>query len=197
MSEIEPDPLDAALASLPREVQPGPDLWSGIASAIAVQPPASRVASAGIRSVWFQAAAAVLLVIASSALTYQFMQRSMQRAVLQARLELMRDLQPVVQAMPASFGGQMLLGAEYSQARAVLDARFERQVQALPPIARAKLGRSLTDLHRAGHEISATLADHPGDSLLQELLLSTYQSELALLASVDELSTSTSMGAEL
>ena len=40
------------------------------------------------------------------------------------------------------------------------------------------------DLRRAANEISATLAEHPSHPLLQDLLVSTYQSELELLGSV-------------
>ena len=45
--------------------------------------------------------------------------------------------------------------------------------------------------------ISATLAQHPSDPLLQDLLMSTYQSELQLLANVSELPTAGSMRTDL
>ena len=49
----------------------------------------------------------------------------------------------------------------------------------------------------AAAEISATLAEHPSDPLLQDLLMSTYQSELQLLANVSELPTAGSMRTDL
>ena len=49
-------------------------------------------------------------------------------------------------------------------------------------------------MHRAAAEINAALARQPGDPLLEELLLNTYQDELGVLASVNNL-TSTSASA--
>ena len=42
-------------------------------------------------------------------------------------------------------------------------------------------------MHRAVAEINAALARQPGDPLLEELLLNTYQDELGVLASVNQL----------
>ena len=42
-------------------------------------------------------------------------------------------------------------------------------------------------MRRAAEEINAALARQPGDPLLEELLLNTYQDELGVLASVNQL----------
>ena len=97
--------------------------------------------------------------------------------------------------MPVSFASQAM-GAEYLRAREALDAEFQRQIATLPPVTRAKLERNLADLRRAASEISATLAEHPSHPLLQELLLSTYQSELALLGSVTDMNVPTLTSSE-
>jgi hypothetical protein len=137
-------------------------------------------------------AAGLLLVVASSAITFVLTQQAARRDVQEARQAAARQLQqaPVLPAMPASFGGGQL-GKGYTQARVALDAEFNRHLTSLPPVTRAKLERSLADLRRAANEISSTLAQHPNDPLLQELLLSTYQSELALLGSVGEMTVPT------
>ena len=70
-------------------------------------------------------------------------------------------------------------------------------IASLPPADRAKVERNLADLRRAADELSATLAQHPSDPLLQDLLMSTYQSELQLLANVSELPTASSMRTDL
>jgi hypothetical protein len=57
----------------------------------------------------------------------------------------------------------------------------------MPPSARQKLEANLAEMRRAAEEINAALARQPGDPLLQELLLSTYQEELGVLASVNQL----------
>jgi hypothetical protein len=69
-------------------------------------------------------------------------------------------------------------------------------VAELPPVTRARLERDLADLRRAASQVAATLGEHPSDPLLQQLLLSTYQSELALLGSLNTLSTPV-VGADL
>ena len=83
------------------------------------------------------------------------------------------------------------------KARAELDKRFEQRMATLPPATRAKLERNLAELRQAASEISATLAEHPSDPLLQDLLMSTYQRELQLLADVNDMPTPTSMRTDL
>ena len=99
---------------------------------------------------------------------------------------------------PASFNfGPERLGAGYMNARAELDRRFKERIGSLPPATRVKVEKNLADLRHAADEISATLAENPSDPLLQELLMSTYQSELQLLANVSELPTAGSMRTDL
>lgn len=193
MNEKSRDPLDLALDSLPREAQPSRDLWAGIRSEIEATPVSFRTEAPAPSRYWMRLAAGFLLVVASSITTYVLVQQSAQEQVLQARQTAATQLQqaPSLPAMPVSFGGREELGKGYLQARAALDTEFKRQVAMLPPVQRAKLERSLADLRRAASEISATLAEHPSNPLLQELLLSTYQSELALLGSVGEVTAPT------
>jgi hypothetical protein len=188
------DPLDEALASLPRDVAPERDLWSEIRAEIAQTPIAARVSP--LQSNWFRLAAAVLLVLATSFVTYYVTRQSMQPQVAQNAPEALPA--PQVTSQPASFSfGPDRLGASYANARAELDKRFQERVASLPPVDRAKVEKNLADLRRAAAEISATLAEHPSDPLLQDLLMSTYQSELQLLANVSELPTAGSMRTDL
>jgi len=196
MNERSRDPLDVALNSLPRDVQPERDLWADISVQIAQSPDRTDVVSLSDRRAekasrftsapWMRIAAAVLLVVGSSMTTYVITQRSADQKLLQARetAEAQVRQAPNVAVMPASFGGSEVMGAEYVRARTALDAEFQRQIATLPPVTRAKLERNLADLRRAATEISATLAEHPSHPLLQDLLVSTYQSELELLGSV-------------
>ena len=186
------DPLDEALASLPESVAPQRDLWPQIRAEIEQTPivaPKSRV-----QSNWFRLAAAVLLVLATSFVTYYVTRQSMQEQI--AKNETVQA--PVIPVQPASFNfGSERLGAGYMNARAELDKRFKERLAALPPADRAKVEKNLADLRHAADEISATLAQHPSDPLLQDLLMSTYQSELQLLANVSELPTAGSMRTDL
>ena len=198
------DPLDRALGSLPREVEPEKDLWSQIEAEIAASPqnardaivvPATRRFSVSPR--WLQLAAGVLLIVASSFTTWFVVQRSVNDRVLQAQRSTVEQMQPVLNAMPASFGGNEVLGAGYQKARAQLSAEFDRRIAELPPVTRARLERDLADLRRAASQVAHTLGEHPSDPLLQQLLLSTYQSELALLGSLNDLSAPVTAGADL
>ena len=100
-------------------------------------------------------------------------------------------------AQPASFFGSERLGAGYMNARAELDKRFHESLATLPAADRAKVEKNLADIRHAADEISATLKQHPSDPLLQDLLMSTYQSELQLLANVSDLPTAGSMRTDL
>ena len=188
------DPLDEALASLPEDVAPQRDLWPQIRAEIEKTPiaaPASRV-----QSNWFRLAAAVLLVLGTSFVTFYVTRQSMQTQIARTAPESLPT--PQVSGQPASFSfGTQRLGAGYTNARAELDKRFQERLAALPPAARAKVETNLADLRRAAAEISATLAENPSDPLLQDLLMSTYQSELQLLANVSDLPSAGSMRTDL
>lgn len=177
------DPLDAALSKLPRSVPPQRDLWPSISAQLQAEPRQEERARGGFTPRWYQLAAGVLLVVASSLTTFVLMREAPQTTPMTVHTE---PLRPDVIAMPASFGNYQL-GEDYSKARAQLDAQFERRLELLPPAAREKVERNLTDIRTAAREIADTLAEHPTDPLLQELLMSTYQSELQLLADVTQM----------
>jgi hypothetical protein len=186
------DPLSQMLAALPKDVQPERDLWQGIQAEIGKTPivtdsaPVVHFSS----SRWFQMAAGIFLVLATSLTTFVITRNSVEKdaAVQIARAQQQAPVPTAtapLNAMPVSFGTEML-GADYLKARSELDQRFEARLKTLPPSTRAKLERNLADLRHAANEISATLAENPSDPLLQDLLMSTYQRELQLLADVSE-----------
>jgi len=188
------DPLDEALASLPESIAPQRDLWPQIRAEIEQTPIAAP--KSVVQSNWFRFAAALLLVLATSFVTYYVTRQSMQQQVAQVTPEAAPA--PQLTGQPASFTfGRERLGAGYMNARAELDKRFKERLAALPPADRAKVEKNLADLRHAADEISATLTQHPSDPLLQDLLMSTYQSELQLLANVSDLPTAGSMRTDL
>jgi hypothetical protein len=182
--------LDAALRELPRGLEPARDLWPQIAARIddarAVAPAAGRPLRPGWR---WQAAAAVLLVAGSSLLTATLIDRkeSAGQAAVTAASTATVPAPAGVVAMPAAFGPAGTLDPEYLAARQQLTQVLEQRIAALPPSTRAKLEFNLGEMRRAADEINAALAGQPGDPLLEELLLGTYQDELAMLANVNQL----------
>jgi hypothetical protein len=196
MSEAPRDPLDDLLASVPRDVRPERDLWVAIAAEIDPDR-AGQSRRRRLRTVW-QIAASAVLVIGSSATTY-FVMRTHGPALTQGPASTQAQIEmptPALTAMPAKFGPQEL-GADYEKTHAALEAQFERRIATLPPLTQGKLRRNLADLRRAAHDIAQTLAQQPANPLLQELLMSTYQSELQLLNQVNEMPTTASAKADL
>jgi hypothetical protein len=183
--------LDARLGELPLEVAPGRDLWPDIAARIEGQ--AQPVASTARRAAWlWQAAAAVVLVAGSSLLTASLLDRSvlMQQSAAPAVPANAHAASDAAVAMPAAFGPAGQLDPEYVAARRQLTQMLDQRIAALPTSARAKLEFNLGEMRRAADEINAALAEQPGDPLLEELLLKTYQDELAVLSNISQLTNS-------
>jgi len=168
--------LDEALDRLPRSVNPAHDLWPVIEA---------RLQSGGTRSrarwAW-QAAAAVLLVVGSSVLTASLMRRD--------EVGVAGSPKPApaaVEVTPAAYGPAYTPDPGYLAARQQLAKMLETRIDRLPRSARQKLEANLAEVRRATAEINAALALQPGDPLLEELLLNAYQDELAVLASVNDM----------
>lgn len=178
MSDSKFDPLDTALAALPRDIPLESDLWPAIRAELAVNSRASK--HRPLLSNLGQLAAGVVLAIASSVTTYVLTRpSSATHAVITETVSS--------SVSPISFDDNQL-GPRYTKARADLESVFTQRIASLPPATRAKLLNNLSDLHRAADDITTTLAQHPADPLLQELLLSTHQRELQLLTDVGQLS---------
>lgn len=176
--------LDRALEELPREVPPARDLWAGIEARL--DAPESRASPVAPSRAWgWQIAAAVVLVAASSLITATLVRRDAPVTVAGSR-GITGDL-AAVQALPAAFGPSHDLSPEYEQARRQLTTMLQQRIDRMPRSARSKLADNLAQLRRAANEINDALAEQPGDPLLEELLLSTYQEELAVLAAANQL----------
>jgi hypothetical protein len=167
-------------------------LWAGIAARI--ETGAAPMTVPARRPAWmWQAAAAVILVAGSSLLTASLLDRK--APAVQSASQPTTAPAPAVAAdgavaMPAAFGPAGKLDNEYLAARQQLTRVLDERIAALPPSARAKLEFNLGEMRRAADEINAALAAQPGDPLLEELLLKTYQDELAVLSNVSELTNS-------
>lgn len=173
MTEEFDDKLDRAARQLATEISPERDLWPEIAAEI----------TAPRRSRWMpmlaQAAAVVLLVGASSAVTY---------------VAVKDDSGPVVNIAPelvfeqASFGGNYHLGPGFQDARNSLRAALDVELERLSPDASSDVRANLEMIHQAIVEIDAALEKEPDNTLLQQKLLRVYREELTLLRRVGGLS---------
>ena len=170
MNDIErDDELITRARGLSTDISPQSDLWPGIEAAIK-QPKVSR---------WTprlaQAAAVVLLIGASSGLTWL----------------TTKDQVQIVEVVPAglvfeqaSFGGRYALGVGYQEAHRDLQAQLDTELQRLSPKVRQEVETNLAMIRGAIGQINEALAEEPDNPLLQELLLQTYREELALMQRV-------------
>jgi hypothetical protein len=184
------DALILAARQLPKEIQPARDLWPEIAAGIeeANAPPRRKPAAVP----WYYAMAAAIafmglgglltLAIVDEGATPGDAPTGSRTQVADSRAE---GGNPDVR--PASFGNYAQLGPEYERARAQLAIGLAERIDRLPPAERAKIERNLSEIRRSLREINVALQLDPNNGLLQELLLSTYQQELAMLANVNQM----------
>lgn len=166
------DNLMGAAAQLAKDISPERDLWPGIAEAI--EKPASRRWSPMLA----QAAAVVLLVGGSSAVTYMTMKGNAPETVIAS---------PEMVFEQASFGNRYNLGPSFQDARNTLVAELEAELQKVSPESRTDIEANLILIRNAVFEMNKALEDDPENIQLQERLLKTYREELALLRRVSGL----------
>lgn len=170
-------------ARLPLDITPQRDLWPGIEARI------SSEQSAPMRRKWRVGgalAAAVALVALSSLTTLWLAQQG-------SDVELSQVVPPAAEtrAEPlAAFGPDHELGPRYRRARNQLTVDLDARMQALPPATREVVEQNLQQIRRAVTEINQALAEDPGNALLQQLLMATYQDELAVLTEMNRIARS-------
>ncbi len=168
MNDTFDDKLLESARKLATEVSPERDLWPGIRDAIE-QPRERRWTP-----MFAQAAAVVLLVAASSAITW-YATKDEQPIV---------SYQPELLVEPASFGSRYSLGPDFQEARAIVTAELNAELERLSPEERADIETSLAVMQHAIDNINAELQKDPGNIYLQEMLLKSYRDELALMRRV-------------
>ena len=179
MSHEDDDNLTAAARRLSTDISPGRDLWPGIAEAIAKPAPRrSWVPFDGRTPMFAQAAAVLLLIGASSSLTYV----------------IVKEQQPQFVPVPTdmifeqtSFANRYSLGPGFQEARAALVRDLEIELARLSPESRVNVETNLKLIHDAITELNDVLEHEPDNILLQEQLLRAYREELALLHRVSGL----------
>ena len=166
------DKLMQAATQLATDIQPERDLWAGINEAI--EEPAPRRWTPMLA----QAAAVVLLVGASSGVTYMTMKDTSPATVVTS---------PDMVFEQASFGNRYNLGPGFQDARNALAAELDAELQKVSPKDKATIETNLQLIHQAIFDMNEALEQDPENILLQERLLRTYREELALLRRVSGL----------
>lgn len=166
------DKLLRAARGLATEIAPERDLWPGIAQAI------GRPRRARWSPPLAQAAAAVLLIGASSLFTYIAVKYDAGNATPQ---ELAAAIPDGLHFERAAFGGQDTLASVYGRAGGTIGLDLDRELASLSPEAREDVQRNLAVIRLAIDDIAAALEKEPDNVFLQELLVETYSNELALM----------------
>lgn len=166
------DKLMQAAGQLSTDISPERDLWPDIAAAI--DKPAPRRWTPMLA----QAAAVVLLVGASSAVTYMTMKDTGPAPVIAS---------PDMIFEQASFGNRYSLGPGFQDARNALLAELEVELERLSPESQQDIETNLRLIRDAIFEMNNALEEDPENLLLQGRLLKTYREELALLRRVSGL----------
>ena len=201
-----PKPTDgrrvSSLRELPQAIEPPRDLWPQIEARLdSRQVPAPLVTAApahvlhqrGARLRWLAAAAMVASVAVGIWIG---------RSVLPGAGPMSGGRAPttVADGSGAATGAGTLAGAptaldvayehdpRYQRQRAALLRSLQSRLEALPPPARAKVVASLATIEKAKEDLEQALGKDPGNALLQELLVNTYQDEMRVLTDVHEAS---------
>ncbi len=184
-----------SLSQLPRAIEPGRDLWPHIEARLqeiqAAAPAATgaqRVAARqrGARLRWLAAAAMVASVAVGV-----WIGRSVLPAVGRgAAVETATSPAPGFAAPTdaSALDAAYVSDPRYARQRAALLRSLPARLAALPPPARAKVMASLAALRKAKEDLEGALGRDPGNALLQELLVDTYQDEMRVLTDVHEAS---------
>lgn len=166
------DELIAAAGKLSAEIRPARDLWPAIEDAI------TRPGRPSWMPTLAQAAAVVLLVGASSGVTYLSVKSKPGQPVLAV---------PELQFERTAFGAEHTLGSVYSSAEGDYQATLDKQLDRLSEADRAEVEENLALIRDAISEINVALKNSPDNVLLQELLLRSYREQHALMRRVGEL----------
>jgi hypothetical protein len=172
----------SSLGQLAQPMAPPRDLWPAIAAEISKTPAAaSQPVKRSSRLQWVAAAAVV--------------------CALAVGMWIGRNVLPVGTPQPApgtasNTGSHEMVSASYVTdprylaERATLISGLEKQLKSLPPKSQQKVAASLATIRQSMSDIQAALGRDPGNALLQELLVNTYQDEMRVLSTVHEASDS-------
>jgi hypothetical protein len=178
-----------SLGELPRAIEPGRDLWPDIQARLsAVRPVAGTVQQLPVRrrfpSLQVFAAAAMVATLAVGV----WIGRSLLPGVgpLAPPATTVINVPPL--GPPTALDAAYMTDPRYQRDRAALLKGMEAQIAALPPPTRDKVMASLTAIREAKENLEQALGKDPGNALLQELLINTYQDEMRVLTDLHEAS---------
>lgn len=187
----------SSLRELPQAIEPARDLWPQIEArlnSIQAAAPAASGATiplrrSGARLRWLAAAAMVASVAVGVWIG---------RSLLPGNAPVMTPM--TARNTPPTSGANTAIAPptvtdvgyvsdpRYQRQRAALLQSVQAQLATMPPETRDKVKASLTAIEKAKEDLEQALGKDPGNALLQELLVNTYQDEMRVLTDVHEAS---------
>ena len=179
-----------SLREMPQSIEPARDLWPGIEAQLGELP--EGAASGGTVPArrrgqplrWLAAAA----MLASVALGVWIGRSLLPGTAGIGTPQVSATRTPVPPLAPTALDAAYVSDPRYAQQRAALVQALQARLAALPPPARAKVSASLAAIEQAKQDLEEALGRDPGNALLQELLVNTYQDEMRVLTDVHEAS---------
>ena len=158
--------LVGAARALPEEVEPPAELWNDVRARIQPRPIRTR-------QLWMLAAAAIVLVAVSSAVTALIVRRptSVVRPSVAPQAAVVAPLPPAARAVDADYAGAI---------RALNETLAENRHR-LDPATIAKVEASLQVIDHAIDEARQALAADPSNLTILDLLASNYERKVELL----------------
>lgn len=170
-----------SLDQLAQSIAPPRDLWPGIAAEIAKDSQAAdargrdRVTNPVTRIQWVALAA----VIAALAVGVWVGRNVIPVGGSPSQLAEIGGAQDVITAA-------YIRDPRYMRDRAELVRSLDEKMKTLPPETQRKVTASLETIRKSIADIQAALGKDPGNALLQELLVNSYQDEMRVLTAVHE-----------
>ena len=178
----------ARAAELPKSIEPPPEAWDNIKSAILRDQSALAPGRAAGRSVWwrhpvvFAAAASIVVAVLSSIGT---------AAYLHSRETGAQNVANQGGGTPASFAAFTIEENNYLRTVGVLQDVLDQQESVLAPETVAQLKASLRTIDEAILEARTALARDPANRMLIEMLSGTYRQKMDLMRRTAEMTRGT------
>ena len=172
----------SSLRELSPAIEPPRDLWPQIEARINAERSTAPAAQSRPRAVpprWLAAAAVVASVAVGVWIGRSLLPAS--RPGAQSPISASRTS---FADAPTAFDVAYVSDPRYQRDRAALMKTLQARLAALPPPARAKVMASLAAIQGAKQDLQSALGKDPGNALLQELLVNTYQDEMRVLTDV-------------
>ncbi len=169
----------SSLRELAQPVQPPRDLWPAISAEMSQTASVASPAKRSSRLQWIALAATVF--------------------ALAIGIWIGRNVLPTGAAQPPVtadgsraprevLATSFVTDPRYLKDRAQLVRGLEAQLKTLPPKTQQQVATSLATIRKSMSDIQAALGRDPGNALLQELLVNTYQDEMRVLTTVHQAS---------